>query len=102
MQLWKSFAAAVAIHSSGESFRNLSTTAGLTDFGAEGYFVPFRTDAVAGLAKANVDQLAAAIVDAGLMNSAELDRYRSILERPDCLFPASMALISAWGRRQLP
>ena len=35
----------------------LVTAAGLTDFGAEGYFVPFRTPAVAGLAKANIDQL---------------------------------------------
>ena len=34
------------------------------------------------------------------MSAAELDRYRSVLERPDCPYPASMALISAWGRRQ--
>ena len=79
----------------------LVNAAGLTDFGAEGYFVPFRTAAVVGLAKANIDQLEAAIVEAGLMNAAELDRYRSVLGRPDCLYPASMVLISAWGRRQL-
>ena len=78
------------------------TTAGLTDFGAEGYFVPFRTDAVAGLARANIDQLAAAIVEAGLMNSAELDRYRRSWNVPIASIRASMALISAWGRRQLP
>jgi SAM-dependent methyltransferase len=80
----------------------LVTDAGLTDFGAEGYFVPFRNGAVAGLAKANIDQLGSAIEEAGLMSAADLDRYRSILERPDCHFPASMALISVWGRRQLP
>jgi SAM-dependent methyltransferase len=71
------------------------------EFGAEGYFIPYRTAAVLGLAKANVDQLAGAFLDAGLMDAAELDRYRAILARPDCFYPASMALISVWGRRQL-
>jgi SAM-dependent methyltransferase len=75
--------------------------AGLTDVGAEGYFLPFRTDAVAALAKANIDQLGASIVDSGLMTSAELDQFRRLLELPDLLYPASMALISVWGRRQL-
>jgi SAM-dependent methyltransferase len=75
--------------------------AGLADFGAEGYFVPYRTSAVAGLAKANIDQLAGSILEAGLMDAAELEHYRAILERPDCFYPASMALISVWGRRQL-
>ena len=55
----------------------LVKAAGLTEVGAEGYFVPFRTAAVVGLAKANIDQLGAAIVEAGLMSAAELDRYRS-------------------------
>ena len=54
-----------------------------------------------GLAKANIDQLADAILEAGLMDAAELERYRAILARPDCFYPASMALISVWGRRQL-
>ena len=75
--------------------------AGLTEVGAEGYFLPFRTDAVAALAKANIDQLGSSFVDTGLMSSAELDRFRRLLERPDVLYPASMALISVWGRRQL-
>lgn len=75
--------------------------AGLTDFGAEGYFVPYRTSAVAGLTKANIDQLGDAILEAGLMDTAELERYREVLERPDCFYPASMALISVWGRRRL-
>ncbi len=35
------------------------------------------------------------------MDGAELERYRAIMERPDCFYPASMALISVWGRRQL-
>ena len=78
---------------------DLIAKAGLTQFAAEGYFVPFRTDAIAGLAKANIDQLGAAIVEADLMDAAEVGRFSTILERPDCLFPASMALISAWGRR---
>jgi hypothetical protein len=75
--------------------------AGLTDIGAEGYFVPFRTDAVAALSKANIDQLGPLIVDGGLMSSSELDQFRRLLEVPDLLYPASMALISVWGRRQL-
>jgi SAM-dependent methyltransferase len=75
--------------------------AGLADFGAEGYFIPYRTRAVAGLTKANIDQLGDAILEAGLMDTAELERYREVLERPDCFYPASMALISVWGRRQL-
>ena len=74
---------------------------GLTDFDAEGYFVPYRSDAVLGLAKANIEQLAGAVLDAGLMDLAELDRYRAVLARPDCFYPASMALISVWGRRHL-
>jgi len=73
----------------------------LAEFGAEGYFVPFRTDAVLGLSKANIEQLAPAIVDTGLMDAAELERYREVLSRPDCFYPASMALISVWGRRPL-
>jgi SAM-dependent methyltransferase len=73
----------------------------LAEFGAEGYFVPFRTDAVLGLTKANIEQLAPAIVGAGLMEAAELERYREVLSRPDCFYPASMALISVWGRRPL-
>jgi SAM-dependent methyltransferase len=77
------------------------TAAGLTHFGAEGYFLPYRTSAVAGLTKANMDQLGDAILEAGLMDAAELERYREILDRPDCTYPASMALISAWGQRQL-
>jgi SAM-dependent methyltransferase len=77
------------------------TAAGLTDFGAEGYFIPYRTSAVAGLTKANIEQLGDAILEAGLMDAAELGRYRAILERPVCFYPASMALISVWGRRQL-
>jgi len=74
---------------------------GLADVGAEGYFVPYRTDAVLGLARANIEQLAGEILGAGLMDAAELARYREVLARPDCFYPASMALISAWGRRQL-
>ena len=35
----------------------LVNAAGLTEVGAEGYFVPFRTDAVVGLAMANIEQL---------------------------------------------
>jgi hypothetical protein len=48
-----------------------------------------------------MDQLGDAILEAGLMDAAEFERYRVILKRPDCFHPASMALISAWGRRQL-
>lgn len=77
------------------------TAAGLSDFGAEGYFVPYRTSAVAGLTKANIDQLGPSILEAGLMEAAELERFRETLERPDAFYPASMALISVWGRRQL-
>lgn len=77
------------------------TERGVTDIGAEGFFVPFRTDAVATLARANIDQLRGSIVDSGLMSSTELDRYRMLLDRPDLFYPASMALISMWGRRNL-
>ena len=83
----------------GRELPGLVREAGLTEVGAEGYFVPFRTADIVGLAKANIDQLGAAMVEAGLMTFAELDRYRLILERPNCLYPASMALISMWGRR---
>ena len=73
----------------------------LAELGTEGYFVPYRNDAVVGLAKANIDQLGGAIVETGLMDAAELEGYAALFERPDCFYPASMALISAWGRRQL-
>jgi hypothetical protein len=36
-----------------------------------------------------------------LMTSSELAEFRRLLELPDLLYPASMALISVWGRRQL-
>ncbi len=80
---------------------SLMTEAGLTDVGAEGFFVPFRTDAVAGLSKANIDQIGDTIVEMGLMSSAELKRFRALLDRPNFPYPASMALISAWGRGRL-
>jgi SAM-dependent methyltransferase len=73
----------------------------LAELGAEGYFVPYRTDAVVGLCKANIEQLGGAMLEMGLMDAAELERYGAILERPDCFYPASMALISVWGRREL-
>jgi SAM-dependent methyltransferase len=73
----------------------------LADFGAEGYFVPYRTDAVVGLARANIDQLGDALVETGLIDAAELERYSALLGRRDCFYPASMALISVWGRRPL-
>lgn len=79
----------------------LITRAGLTDVGAEGYFVPIRTTAVARLARANIDQIGAEMIATGLISSAELDLYRTTLARPDCPYPASMALISVWGRRRL-
>jgi SAM-dependent methyltransferase len=80
---------------------NIMRDAGLTEIGAEGYFVPYRTDAVAQLALANIDQLGAEMIQAGLMNAAELTRFRAVLARPDRRYPASMALISVWGRRKL-
>lgn len=79
----------------------LYTDSGLVDVGAEGFFLPFRTDAVAALARANIEQLGAEIVESGLMTSAELDSYRKLLGRPDATHPPSMALISVWGRRPL-
>jgi hypothetical protein len=48
-----------------------------------------------------MDQLGDAILEAGLMDAAELERYRVILKRPDYFHPAAMALISVSGRRQL-
>lgn len=85
----------------GRKVPGLILAAGLIDVGAEGYFVPFCTDAVAGLARANIDQIGAEMIQTGLMSSAELYRYRATLDRPDCLYPESMALISVWGRRPL-
>jgi SAM-dependent methyltransferase len=79
----------------------LMSEAALTDIGAEGYFLPYRTDAVAALTKANIDQLGPSIIESELMSPAELDQFRRLLEQPDLLYPASMALISVWGRRQL-
>ena len=79
----------------------LMLRAGLTDVGSEGYFVPIRTAAVARLARANIDQIGAEMIATGLISSAELELYRATLDRPDCLYPASMALISVWGQRQL-
>jgi hypothetical protein len=54
-----------------------------------------------GLDKTNVHQLGGAIFEAGLMDAAKLERYRLILDLPDCFYPASMAMISVWGGRQL-
>ena len=31
----------------------------------------------------------------------QLDLFRTTLARPDCPYPASLALISVWGRRRL-
>jgi SAM-dependent methyltransferase len=72
---------------------------GLTDLGAEGYFVPIRTAAVARLAIANLDQVRDELIETGFATAAELDRCRAVLQRPGCLFPASLPLISVWGRR---
>jgi SAM-dependent methyltransferase len=75
--------------------------AGIGDIGVEGFFLPFRTDAVADLAKANIDQLSASLIESGLISRAELCRYRTLLDVPELFYPASMALISVWGRREL-
>lgn len=72
---------------------------GLTDFDAEGYFVPIRTPAVVALVRANVDQTSDEIIDAGLMTGAELERYRGLLAQPARLFPIPSPLVSVWGRR---
>lgn len=72
---------------------------GLSDFGAEGYFVPIRTPAVVELVRANVDQTSATIIEAGLMTEAELERFRGLLTRPESLHPVSSPLVSVWGRR---
>ena len=85
----------------GRRIAGLILGAGLIDVGAEGYFVPFCTDAVAGLATANIDQIGAEMIATGSISPAELDRYRASLDRPGRLHPASMALISVWGRRPL-
>jgi SAM-dependent methyltransferase len=74
---------------------------GLHDIGAEGFFLPFRTSAVADLTRANIDQLEFTLVDSGRVSAAELDRYRTLLVEPGLSYPASMALISVWGRREL-
>jgi SAM-dependent methyltransferase len=79
----------------------LMRAAGLTDIGAEGYFVPFRTDAVARLSKANIDQIGVEMVETGVVSAEDLDRFHATLDRPDCLHHPSMALISVWGRRPL-
>ena len=57
--------------------------------------------AVADLTRANIDQLEFTLVDSGLVSAAELDRYRTLLVEPELFYPASMALISVWGRREL-
>jgi SAM-dependent methyltransferase len=74
---------------------------GIGDIGVEGFFLPFRTDAVADLTKANIDQLSASLIESGLLSPAELCRYRMLLDVPELFYPASMALISVWGRREL-
>jgi hypothetical protein len=74
---------------------------GLTGIDAEGFFVPFRTAAVALLARANIDQLGIEFRRSGLMTADEIERYHVLLDRPDYPYPASMALISVWGRRKL-
>lgn len=73
--------------------------AGLVDVGAEGYFLPFRTAAVPALARANIDQTGGAILGAGLMTAAALERYAAVLERSDRSYPASLLLVSVWARR---
>jgi SAM-dependent methyltransferase len=74
---------------------------GLRDIGAEGFFLPFRTDAVAALTRANIDQLQPQIIEMGAMSAVELDCYRDLLASPELPYPTSMALISVWGRRDL-
>lgn len=72
---------------------------GLIDQGAAGYFVPTGTPASAELVRANIDQTADALVEAGLMTAADLDRCRQALARPASHYPVSLPLVSVWGRR---
>ncbi|MFI6094967.1 class I SAM-dependent methyltransferase [Lentzea sp. NPDC051213] len=73
--------------------------AGLSDLGGESFSVPLRTPPVARFTLATVDLVRDQIVGAGLMTAAEIDRYRALLAEPDQLFPASLCMVSVWGRR---
>jgi SAM-dependent methyltransferase len=76
--------------------------AGLTELGGEGFGVPLRTPPVARFTLATVDLVKDQIVGAGLMTAEEIDRYRACLAEPDRLFPASLWMVSVWGRRPRP
>lgn len=76
--------------------------AGLTDLAGEAFAVPLRTPPVARFTLATVDLVKDQIVSAGLMTAAEIDRYRACLAEPDQLFPASLWMVSVWGRRPRP
>ncbi|WP_086663610.1 methyltransferase domain-containing protein [Lentzea kentuckyensis] len=73
--------------------------AGLSDLGGESFAVPLRTRPVARFTLATVDLVKDQIVTAGLMTAADVDRYRACLAEPDQLFPASLWMVSVWGRR---
>jgi SAM-dependent methyltransferase len=73
--------------------------AGLSDLGGEAFAVPLRTPPVARFTLATVDLVRDQIISAGLMTSLEIDHYRACLTEPDRLFPASLWMVSVWGRR---
>jgi hypothetical protein len=58
-----------------------------------------RTAAGARLMPANLDQVSAELVAAGLLTAADVDACRAAIDRPERLFPGSLPLISVWGRR---
>jgi hypothetical protein len=76
--------------------------AGFVDIGAEGFFLPMRAAAGAQLLRANLRQVGAAIVAAGLLTSAEPERCHAAIDQPARINPASLPLISARGQRPVP
>jgi hypothetical protein len=53
------------------------------------------------LIKVNLEQLQEEVIKAGLLTSAELDDFRSLLDNPEYRWMGQM-IFSVWGRRILP
>ena len=82
----------------GHKLPQLLRDAGLEDVGADAYQAIEAGDAVRQLQRANIAEVADALVGQALVTRDELERYLTLLDERR-ISPSSPLLVSAWGRR---
>jgi len=84
----------------GHKLPGLLRDAGLDEIGADAYQAIEAGDAIRRLQRANIRQVADALIEQALVSRPEVERYLALLDS-QTISPSSPLLVSAWGRRPL-